>query len=704
LAAVKALPHSCKSVESHQMSRDPRYDILFEPIKIGPVTAKNRFYQAPHATGMGYTWPNHARAYREMKAEGGWGVVNTEECMIHPSSDHMSSPHMRLWTDEDIPAMAAIADAVHAHGALFGVELAHAGRMAANRLTREIPMAPSLLPYAGYGPYVARPMDLSDISDFRSWHKAAARRAIEAGADIVYVYAAHDLSLPMQFLLSRYNQRCDEYGGSLQNRVRLLRELLEDALDVAAGKAAVAIRFAVDEMVGEDGLRHDGESREIVAMLSDLPDLWDVNVSDWSNDSGMSRFFDEGYQEPFTKFVKEITDKPVVGVGRYTTPDRMVTLIRKGHLDLIGAARPSIADPFLPKKVEEGRIEDIRECIGCNMCTTNVLLGAPIRCTQNPTIGAEWSRRWHPEIVPKRKNDRPILVVGGGPAGLEAALTLAQRGHEVMLSDAEPEFGGRVLREASLPGLSAWKRVADYRTYQLSQMPNVQTFPGQRLTADEILGLGIADIAIAEGATWRWDGVGRVNLRPVSGWDGPHVFSAEDILAGQTLSGRVVVFDDEHYYMGSAIAEKLARDGCDVTLATPAAEVGSWSKFTLEWVHVQTRLAELGIGILTFRNIASITPNSVALRASFSGAIDLLEDVSVVMVTSARPNTALRDRLMAEKSQFADIGISSLSFIGDCVAPGPIAQAVHEGHKWACGFGGKDEEPLRFEPIGGVII
>jgi len=686
------------------MTRDPRYDILFEPIKIGPVTAKNRFYQAPHATGMGYTWPNHARAYREMKAEGGWGVVNTEECMIHPSSDHMSSPHMRLWTDDDIPAMAAMADAVHAHEALFGVELAHAGRMAANRLTRETPLAPSLLPYAGYGPYVAKPMDLSDIRAFRGWHKAAARRAVEAGADIVYVYAAHDLSLPMQFLLPRYNQRSDEYGGSLQNRIRLLRELLEDTLDMAAGKAAVAIRFAVDEMAGDDGLRHDGEAREIVALLADLPDLWDVNLSDWSNDSGMSRFFDEGYQEPFTKFVKEITNKPVVGVGRYTTPDRMVSLIRKGHLDLIGTARPSIADPFLPKKIEEGRIEDIRECIGCNMCTTNVLLGAPIRCTQNPTIGAEWSRRWHPEIVPPRKSDRPVLVVGGGPAGLEAALTLARRGHDVMLSDAEPELGGRVLREARLPGLSAWKRVADYRTYQLSQMSNVQVFPGQRLTADEILGLGVADIAIAEGATWRRDGVGRVNLRPVKGWDNPHVFSADDILRGQTLSGRVVVFDDEHYYMGSVIAEKLARDGCDVTIATPAAEVGSWSKFTLEWLHVQTRLAELGICILSFRNIASVTPGAITLRTSFSGATELLEDTSVVMVTSSVPNTALRDGLMAEKARFADIGISSLSFIGDCVVPGPIAQAVHEGHRWAREFGGTEDEPLRFEPIGGVVL
>ena len=162
------------------------------------------------------------------------------------------------------------------------------------------------------------------------------------------------------------NQRIDEYGGTLENRVRLTRELLEETREAVGDSCAVAFRFAVDEMLGKDGMQAAEEGRAIVEMLSGIPDLWDVNVAGWPNDSATTRFQpQDGYQSEYTAFVKQVTDKPVVGVGRFTSPDEMVSMVNKGLLDLIGAARPSIADPFLPKKIEEGRIEDIRECIGC---------------------------------------------------------------------------------------------------------------------------------------------------------------------------------------------------------------------------------------------------------------------------------------------------------------------------------------------------
>ncbi|MEL6793362.1 MAG: hypothetical protein AAFP78_07900, partial [Pseudomonadota bacterium] len=366
--------------------RDPRYDVLFEPVKIGPVTAPNRFYAVPHATGHGWTQPHGSSALRAMKAEGGWGVVAAQITEIAPDTDMANHPMDRIWDDGDIAAHAVQADAIHAHGALAGIELGHGGMRARNITTGASVIGPSALPVLRPEvPGQARAMDLSDIRAFRESHKAAARRAVKAGYDVIYVYAAHDISLMCHFLSVRTNQRTDEYGGSFENRLRLLREVLEDTLDAVAGRRAVAIRFAVDEPDKTPGLRADGEGRDMVEALAELPDLWDVNIAGWPADSQTSRFSEEGFQLPFTDFVKSVTTKPVVGVGRFTSPDAMVSVLKKGRLDFIGGARPSIADPFLPAKIRDGRLGEIRECIGCNICVSMDGYGLPVRCTQNPT-------------------------------------------------------------------------------------------------------------------------------------------------------------------------------------------------------------------------------------------------------------------------------------------------------------------------------
>ena len=493
------------------MARDPRYDVLFEPVKIGPVTSKNRFYQVPHCSGMGFAMPDTVSRMREIKAEGGWGVVCTEYCSIHPSSDDQPFPYCTMWDDGDVKTHAAMTEAVHRHGALAGVELWYGGYSSGNKLSRGSSLGPGSQP-ACHGTNQTRAMDKTDIKNLRQWHRAAALRSKEAGFDIVYVYAAHGY-LPAQFLSPVQNQRTDEYGGSFENRARLIKELLEDTKDAVGDSCGVVIRFAVDNLDVDTGITKDGDGRALVEYLAEIPDLWDVNIANFPADARTSRFAEEGHQESYIDFVKQITSKPVVGVGRYTSADRMVSVINKGIMDMIGAARPSIADPFLPKKIEEGRIEDIRECIGCNVCIMGDADGAPIRCTQNPTMGEEWRRGWHPEIITKKSSDAKVLVIGAGPAGLEAARSLGNRGYDVALAEATADLGGRINMESILPGLSAWSRVRDYRAYQIERMPNVEIYRDSELDADQILEFGFEHICIAIGARWRPDGTGRSSFR-----------------------------------------------------------------------------------------------------------------------------------------------------------------------------------------------
>ncbi len=227
-----------------------RYQLLFEPVRIGPVTAPNRFYQVPHCTGMGFRMPQSLAAMRETKAEGGWGVVCTEYCSIHPSSDDLPLPSASLWDDGDVRAQALMVEKVHRHGSLAGVELWHGGGTSANLYTREGAIGPRSRPARGVDPVQSRAMDKRDIRELRRWHVEAARRAQRAGFDIVYVYATHGYLLS-QFL-SPENQRADEYGGSLENRVRLVQELLEDTKEAVGDTCAVALRLATSS-VGPDG-------------------------------------------------------------------------------------------------------------------------------------------------------------------------------------------------------------------------------------------------------------------------------------------------------------------------------------------------------------------------------------------------------------------------------------------------------------------
>ncbi len=694
---------------------NPRYKILFDQVKIGPKVTKNRFYQVPHCTGTGTQRPKSVAYLRWVKAQGGWGVVNTELCSIHATSDCEPLCYASLWNERDVDAFRLQTDLLHQEGALAGVELQHGGAQHLNLMSRKPPFSPAVSRFTGMDyPLQSAVMDRGDIRNVVRWHADAARRAVRAGFDIVYVYAGHGM-LPLQFLQTRYNHRTDEYGGSLRNRTRLLHELFAATRDAVGDSAAVALRIAVDELDPTSNIRHDGEVRDIISDLAGLPDLWDVCLMSWKNDSQTSRFTkNEGYQEPYVRHVKRLVgDVPVVGTGRFTSPDMMVEQIRSGTLDLVGAARPSIADPYIPNKIAEGRESDIRECIGCNICASADNEGVPIRCTQNPTMGEEWRRGWHPEIVPPQGSRDSYLVVGGGPAGLECALTLARRGYQVSLAETSAQLGGRVLSESTLRPLSVWRRVATWRQSQLAKLPNVNLYRASTVTADDVLAFGADRVVLATGARWRRDFVGRANVEAPAepSTVARNLLTPDDLFADAELLARlrdVVIVDDDYYYLASVFAEVLAQQGARVHLVTSASRVSPWSENTLEQEKIHARLLELGVTLHLSCDAFGWTGAALRLRCSYTGAERApIAAEHALLVTARVGERTIYDQLQQRLPHLRSVGFGVLSsgaddaaaaaaaaaaapgalksvhLIGDAYAPSTIQAAVYHGHETA---------------------
>jgi dimethylamine/trimethylamine dehydrogenase len=670
------------------MPRDPRHDILFEPLRIGPKTLRNRFYAVPHCTGFGSEKPASQARFRATKAEGGWAAVCTEEALVSVDSDFWPVFSTRIWDDEDLQNLSVMCEEAHSFGSLAGIELAHGGAHARARDARVPAVAPSQLA-SDYDPFVTpKAMQKTDIDRVREDWVAAALRSRDAGFDIVYVYGGHSY-LPLQFLSPFYNRRSDEYGGSLEHRARFWLETLEVVREAIGDECAIAVRFCI-EALGPAGVELE-EGLGFVALADHLVDLWDVNVgsiTEWSKDSGASRFFAEGYQLEWTGRVREVTAKPIVGVGRLTNPDKMAEIVSSGAWDLIGAARPSISDPFLPKKIEEGRYGEIRECIGCNICAAGAEYGNQIRCTQNATAGEEYRRGWNPErFEPAANADRDVLVVGAGPAGMECAIVLGKRGiRRVHLVEAEPEIGGIMRWIPQLPGLGEWGRVLNWRAVQLQKLGNVEVITGTKLDAQSVREYGAEIVVVATGARWAGDGINFSTHQPIPGADAslPHVLTPEQVmLEGKAPPGkRVVVFDAEGYFMAPGLAEKLVGDGFDVELVTCHDVVSPLSDETLEGALLRQHLHDIGIAMRTGVLLTGIQAGSLTARDHVGVPLELEAD-AVVLVTQRLSNEALFLELGGNEEALRSEGIEALYRIGDCVAPRLIAEAVFEGHRLA---------------------
>lgn len=697
--------------------RDPRYDLLFEPIRIGPKVMKNRFYQVPQCTGAGHPRPGSNAGHRAVKAEGGWGGLSTESCSIHPEVNQTGSTNTTMWDEGDVINHRHMTDEVHKWGALAGVELG-AGGVKDNLWSRYVAPAFDRFPSGGTPKVYTYAATEEDIARVMQMYEDAARRAKDAGFDILYIHGAAGV-FPVHALSRHFNRRTDGYGGSFENRARFWVEALERLKKVAGDDCAVATRISIDDLAGPWGLELHDEGLAFVDYITKLGlvDMWDIIIGGsgedmWGEDSGPSRFYKSNHQSPWNAEVKRIAKVPVVGVGRFTEPDEMVRVIRSGQLDIIGAARPSIADPWLPRKIDEGRVEDICECIGCNACVSRFNLNNMIICTQNPTALEEYRRGWHPERFEPTPNPEMVLVVGAGPSGLECARVLGKRGYEVHLVEAKEQLGGHLRDVVRLPGLAEWGRVYDYRESQIARLPNVTVMRGTGLvTAQDILDYGARRVVLATGARWAGNGLGASGPDTVPGIDATldHFVTPEQFFAGKAIGDRVVVLDSDGYFMAISIAEALADQGRQVTLVTHLETVAPMTALTLEGYNLRRMLREKGIKERTGHWVDKVekvgnrvevvlydryrdgsrrttTPQTGVYPRRLGDAVEILDCDSVILCTSREAKTELYDGVMALKARWQDAGLETVVRSGDCLAPRYLADAIFDGHRIAREF------------------
>ena len=696
------------------MARDPKHDILFQPIKIGPKTLRNRFYQVPHCIGAGSDRPGFQAAHRSLKAEGGWAGINTEYCSIHPESDDTHRLSARIWDAGDVRNLRAMTDHIHKFGSLAGVELWYGASHAPCMESRATPRGPSQYASEFETLTYCKEMDFDDIAMVQQYYVDAALRSRDAGFDIVYVYGAHSY-LPLQFLSPYYNKRKDKYGGSLENRARFWIETLEKVRR-AVGQGlrhrhALRRRHAVrrrgrrggarrrevhrprrsaGRSVGRRRRRHRRVGRGRRARRASTSRATRCPGPDSSSRWRRSR-------------CSASAASPI--------PEKMTEIVTKGIADIIGAARPSISDPWLPKKIEEGRYDDIRVCIGCNVCISRWEIGGPpMICTQNATAGEEYRRGWHPEKFPKRGSDDSVLVVGAGPSGGECARVLLERGYTVHLYDTAAKIGGHLNAVATLPGLGEWGYHRDYRELQISKLvkknKQSQVALGQKpMTAAAALAYGAEKIVIATGSSLehrrhqlpdaRSDSRAPTPRSPISS-------RPEQVLEGKKPIGkRVVILNADTYFMAPSLAEKLTVAGHEVTIVT-GVHLANYMHFTLEYPNMMRRMHELhikemhnafcaqdregparGVRHLRRRLEAHLSRRRARCRAS-------QQDPSLggVRLAGAGHRPALERRAVSASSrqrqgEWAKNGVKAVYLIGDAEAPRLIADATFSGHRLA---------------------
>ncbi|MBB2946500.1 hypothetical protein FB565_006268 [Actinoplanes lutulentus] len=637
---------------------------LQAPIDLGPARVKNRIFVAPHTTNFGEAGRNlvtrrHLDYHRE-RARGGAGLIITEGIRVHPTSLRRLGLH--AYDDEALAGLSALAEVVHAEDTRLFAQILHTGRHSGDDHYGSWGASAAPWSTGAHSPHVMNAFDLDTVV---AGFAAAAARVVEAGFDGLEVHLGHG-HLLQQFLSPLTNDRIDGYGGSFTARARLAREVLIAVVEAVGGRAAVGLRLSADEFL-PGGLGPDDVVRIVEHLRDAAPvDFLHVSHSAYAGAASLStQMADMSYgPAPFrhlpARFKREFPDVPVLAICRIDTLETGASMVAAGEADLVGYARAHIAEPALTRRTL--RQHSPRRCIACNQgCNANLEAITPITCTVNPAVGRE--RDW---LAAEAARPEPlsVLVVGAGPAGLEAATTAARRGHHVVLADAAAGPGGAlpdVTRIRSGFGLLLHDLLAE-----LDASAVVRRF-GARVTAATVAGLAPDVVVLATGAATHPD-----DALVLPG--GPPALELGDVVRQpQSAGATTLVLDELGSWEAFALAEHLAARGVAVRLVTPLASMAP--RITVySRLGLAERLRAAGIRIFTMHRPSSALDNTVTITHTVDGSAQTLTGIdSIVHVRPARARAGLLDEL-AESGWSGQVHLA-----GDAFAPRTVQEAVYEG-------------------------